>query len=70
MVTPIFFLDFQSPNGNQHQISPRNINAYSVTEVMRIKDMITRGEFSCYIKNFSPVLLKQKYGDKIGEFVL
>ena len=35
---PIFFLDFQSPNGNQHHISPCNINAYSVTEVMRIKD--------------------------------
>ena len=31
---------------DQHQISPCNINAYSTPEVMRIKDMITQGEFS------------------------
>ena len=35
-----------SPNSDQHQISPYNINAYSTPEVMRIKDMITQGEFS------------------------
>ena len=29
------------PNSDQHQISPRNIYAYSTPEVMRIKDMIT-----------------------------
>ena len=34
-----------SPNSDQHQISPCNINAYSTPEVMRIKDMITQGEF-------------------------
>ena len=33
-------------NSDQHQISPCNINAYSIPEVMRIKDMITQGGFS------------------------
>ena len=33
---------------------------------MRIKDMITQGEFN----NVSPVFALEKYGDKIGEFVL
>ena len=57
-----------SPNSDQHQISPYNINAYSIPEVMRIKDMITQGKFSRYFNNFSTILLKEKYGDKIGEF--
>ena len=35
-----------SPNTDQHQISPCNVNALSAPEVMRIKDMITQGEFS------------------------
>ena len=35
-----------SLNSDQHQISPCNVNAYSTPEVMRIKDMITQGEFS------------------------
>ena len=35
-----------SPNSDHHQISPCNINAHSTPEVMRIKDMITQGEFS------------------------
>ena len=35
-----------TPNSDQHQISPCNINAYSTTEVTRIEDMITQGEFS------------------------
>ena len=34
-----------SPNSDQHQISPCNINAYSTPEVMRINDTITQGEF-------------------------
>ena len=46
-----------SPNSDQHQISPCNINAYSTPEVMRIKDMINQGEFSWYFNNFSTVLL-------------
>ena len=32
-------------NSDQHQISPCNINVYSAPEVMRIKGMITQGEF-------------------------
>ena len=36
-----------SPNSDQHQIFPNcNINAYSTPKVVRIKDMITQGEFS------------------------
>ena len=35
-----------SPNNDQHEISPCNINVHSTPEVMRIKDMITQGEFS------------------------
>ena len=34
-----------SSNCDQHQISPCDINAYSTPMVMRIKDMITQGEF-------------------------
>ena len=30
-----------NPNSDQHQISPCNINAYTTTAVMTIKDMIT-----------------------------
>ena len=37
---------------------------------MRIKDTITQGEFSWYFINFFPVLLQEKYGNKIEEFVL
>ena len=36
------FKDPLSPNSDQHQISPCNINAYSTPEVTRIKDMITQ----------------------------
>ena len=35
-----------SPNSDQYQISPCSINAQSIREVMRIKDMITQNEFS------------------------
>ena len=34
-----------SPNSDQHQASPCNNNAYSIPEVLRIKYMITKGEF-------------------------
>ena len=34
-----------SPNIDQHQISPCNVNAYSTREVKRIKDMITNVNF-------------------------
>ena len=41
MKLPNTCLNPLSPNSDQHQISPCNINAYSTPEVMRIKDMIT-----------------------------
>ena len=41
-----------SPNSDQHQISPCNINAYSTPGVMRINNMITQGTFSSYFSNF------------------
>ena len=42
---------------DQYQISPCNINAYSTPEIMGIKDIFSQSEFSCYLNNFSPVLL-------------
>ena len=53
---PGSILELKSPNSDQHQISPCNINAYSTPEVMRINDMITQGEFSWFFNNFSSVL--------------
>ena len=41
--TVVVLLNPLSPNSDQHQISPCKINAYSIPEVMRIKDMITQG---------------------------
>ena len=42
-----------SPNSDEHQISPGNINTYPTFEVMKIKDIITQGEFS---QNFSKII--------------
>ena len=58
-----------SPNCDQHQISPRNISAYSTPEVMRIKDMITQGR-SWYFNNPPPPpqpprTCTVQYGDKL-----
>ena len=35
-----------SPNGDRHEISPCNINAYLTPDNMRIKDMIAQGKLS------------------------
>ena len=35
-----------NPNSDQHQISPGNINAFLIPEVIRIKEIIIQGEFS------------------------
>ena len=56
-----------SPDSDQHQNSSSSIDAYLTSEVMKIKDMITQGEFSWYFCNFSPARLKEKYGGKIGD---
>ena len=45
------------PNSDQHQISPDNISMLFQPLVMRMKDMITHGEFSWYLNIFSTVLL-------------
>ena len=52
--TSYISLNTSSPNSDQHHISPCNINAYATPEVMRIKDMITQGEFSWHFNNFFP----------------
>ena len=44
-------------NSDQRQISLCNINAFSVREVTRIKDIITQHEFRSWIKKFSTFLL-------------
>ena len=50
-----------SLKGDQHQISPCNINALQNRVVMKITDMITQDEFNLifalYFINFSPLLL-------------
>ena len=53
-----------SPNSDQHQISPCNINAYSTPEVMRIKDMITQGEFSWYFITSPQYFCKKSMGTR------
>ena len=53
-----------SPNSDQHQISPCDSNAHLTPEVMRIKDVITQGEFSWYFNNFSTVLYKKSMGKR------
>ena len=55
-------------NSNQPQISPCFFsNVYLTPEVMRIKNMITQSEFSCYFNNF----YKKSMGTlEIREFVL
>ena len=45
-------------NSDQRQISLCNINTFSVSEVMRIKDMINKHEFRWQIKKFSMPLLQ------------
>ena len=57
-------------SGHQHQISPCNINACSTDKVMRIKDMNTQGEFSCFFIKHLPITFIRKIWDKIREFVL
>ena len=44
-------------NSDQRQIYLCNINAFSVREVMTIKDIITQHELRCCIKKFSSCLL-------------
>ena len=54
-----------SPNSDQHQISPCNINAYSTPEVMRIKVMIPEVNFN-FINN---ILFCQEINVSIKHFL-
>ena len=46
----LVFEFIKSPNIDQHQISPWNVNPYSAPDDMRTRDMITQVEFSWYFK--------------------
>ena len=46
-----------SPESDQHQISPCNINALLNIVVMRITDIIKQDEFAWYFIDFFPLLL-------------
>ena len=58
-----------SLDSDQHQISPCNMNALLIREVMGIKDMIIQDKLSWYLTNFSPLVLWEMSGNKEGEFV-
>ena len=45
------------PNSDLSQTSHCNIKGLSVSEVMRIENMITQVKFYCYFNSFSPLLL-------------
>ena len=45
------------PNGDLSQISHCNIKDLSVSEVMRIENMINQVKFSSYFNSLSPLLL-------------
>ena len=47
--------------GDQHEISPYNINAFENRLVMRIEYMIREDDATWYFNKFSPPLLLKKY---------
>ena len=57
-----------SPKGDQHPISPCNINALQNRVVMRITDMMTQDEFAWYFITFSPLLLLEMNRGNKWEF--
>ena len=72
MILYVYYCAYFNPlssNSDQHQISPCNINAYSTPEDIRIKDRSPKVNFLDLLIT-SPQYLLEKYGDKIGEFVL
>ena len=58
-----FKLNPLSTKGDQHEISPYNINAFEYILVMRIEDIIREDDASWYFNKFSPPPLLKKYGD-------
>ena len=57
-------------NSDLSQTSHCNIKGLSVSEVMRIENMITQVKFYSYFNSFSPLLLLEMYGNTKGEFVI
>ena len=60
----MFLTNPLSPNSDQHQISRCNINAYSTSEVMRINDMITQGEFLDILITYRQYFYKKSMGTR------
>ena len=58
------------PNGDLSQTCHCNIKGLSVRKVMRIESMITQVKFCLYVESFSPLLLKEMYGNTKGEIVI
>ena len=58
------------PNNDLTQTSHCNIKGVSVSEVMRIEDMITQVQFYWYFNSFSPLLLYEMYGNTKREFIV
>ena len=58
------------PNNDVSQTSHCNIKGVSISEVMRIENMITQVQFYWYFNSSSPLLLYEMYGNTKGEFVI
>ena len=54
-------LNHLSPNSDQHETSPYDINALESRVVMRIEHMIREEEYNWCFNKFSPLLLLKKY---------
>ena len=52
------------PNSDQYQISPCNINAYSSSKVMTIKNMITQVEFYDILITSTQYIYKKSMGTR------
>ena len=52
------------PYSDQYQISPCNINAYSSSTVMRIRDMITQVEFYDILITSTQYIYKKSMGTR------
>ena len=62
-------LDPLRPYNDLSQTSHCNIKVLSVSEVMRIENMIIQVKFYLYVESFSPLFVKEIYGNIKGEIV-
>ena len=58
-----------SPNGDQHQFSPKNIHTSSREKVMRINKMITKKKCLDLLSNSLNTVFKKMYRNQFGEIV-